>query len=165
MAARHLPHRSGLSLVRGSLLPGSIALSSARGSWQYLVEAIRGCVRARGWRSGWLWLVQARSTRATAWYDWYKITLTGGTPSITLSGASADFSLDVSLDDPSLLFGYAATGSTLTTGSVTIKPTTALPAGDYFLIVVPTFSIIDAYGKGSKPAAYATTPYMLSWTE
>jgi len=105
------------------------------------------------------------SVISTGWYDWFKITLKGGTPSITLSGAPANFSLDVSLDDPNQQMGYAATGSTLATGAVTIKPAAALPAGDYFLIVVPSTSIIDAYGKGAKPAAYATMPYTLSWTE
>ena len=102
---------------------------------------------------------------STGWYDWFKITLTGGAPSITLSGAPANFSLDVSLDDPERQMGYAATGSTLATGTVTIKPAAPLPAGDYYLIVVPTFGIINAYGKGAKPAAYATMPYSLSWTE
>lgn len=97
----------------------------------------------------------------TGWYDWFKVTLPAGTPSLTLSGASPDFSLDVSLDDPNSDLGYAATGATLSSGSVTISPSTPLAAGDYFVIVEPTSSNIDAYGSGGAAASYATTPYTL----
>jgi hypothetical protein len=97
----------------------------------------------------------------TNWYDWFQVTLPAGTPSITLSGAAADFSLDVSLHDPNMTLGYAATGATAGGDSVTISPSTPLAGGDYFVIIKPTSLSINAYGSGGMPASYVTMPYTL----
>jgi hypothetical protein len=94
-------------------------------------------------------------------YDYYKVTLPAGIPTITLTGASPSFSFGVTFDDPkSQSFTYAAYGETGTAGSVSISPSGPVAAGDYYVFIDADYTYRD-YGKGTTPPSYMTQMYTL----
>ena len=93
--------------------------------------------------------------------DYYKVTLPAGVPTITVTGASPTFALDVTFDDPkSQSFTFAAYGATGSNGSVSISPSGPVAAGDYYVFVEADYTY-RGYGRGTTPPSYLIQSYTL----
>jgi hypothetical protein len=93
--------------------------------------------------------------------DFYKITLPAGLPTVTLTGASPGFSLELGFQDPrSQSFSFAAFGETGANGSVSISPSGPMAAGDYYVFVQADYAY-RGYGSGTAPPSYLIQSYNL----
>jgi hypothetical protein len=93
--------------------------------------------------------------------DFYKITLPAGVPTITLTGASPSFSLELGFQySESQSYTIAAFGETGADGSVSISPSGPVAAGDYYVYVQADYPY-RGYGSGTAPPAYLIQSYNL----
>jgi hypothetical protein len=105
-----------------------------------------------------------RNDFLNGWYDFYKVTLSAGTPTLKLTGASPKVPLEVSLFSTDVRYDYDVRGFSDDTGSVTITASSPASAGDYWVVIQPE-DAPDPYGEGTVPADYVTQPYTLTVTE
>ena len=99
---------------------------------------------------------------ASAWEDWYKITLAAGTATIALTDLASDVNGEIDFYD-SLGASISSNYST-TSGASVVLNRTGVTAGDYYLKISP-FTLPSSRGNGSVVPQYATQPYTLTVTQ
>jgi len=99
---------------------------------------------------------------ANAWEDWFKVTLSAGTATITLADLASNINGQIDFYDS--LGASVADNYSTTSGASVVLNRTGVTAGDYYVRVKP-FTNPSTRGSGSVVPGYAIQPYTLSVTQ